>query len=76
MLHMYQIQNLIRLFSASVLIEQTFYVFGGLVTNGDDCYSSDTLIFILNSTCGHIPVLKIKGIKIILLIAMICIFVI
>ena len=31
------------------------------MTNSHDCYSSDTLLFVLNSTCGHIPVLRIKG---------------
>lgn len=49
------------MFSGSVLIGQILYVFGGLVTNSHDCYSSDTLLFVLNSTCGHIPVVRIKG---------------
>ena len=32
------------------------------MTNSHDCYSNDILSFLLNSTCGHIPVLSIEGI--------------
>lgn len=31
------------------------------MANSNGCYSNNTLIFVLNSTCGHIPVLGIEG---------------
>ena len=36
-------------------------MFGGLVENNHECYSNNILLFVLNSTCGPIPVLKTEG---------------
>ncbi|XP_065917388.1 multiple epidermal growth factor-like domains protein 8 isoform X2 [Dysidea avara] len=49
--------SLTRLFSSSVLIDRNYYVFGGLYKDSKSCYAENTLIFVLNSTCGYIPVI-------------------